>query len=56
VKVFFKQWGGPHGRPKWPHVIKGGYWLQFPTDHPAVLRKREELTRKYASKPEPLFA
>lgn len=51
VKVFFKQWGGPHSQPKRTHSIEGGYWLQFPTDHPAVLRKREDLARKCPDQP-----
>ena len=55
VAVFFKQWGHPSTQPKPPHIINDRYWLDFPTDHPAVSRKREELATKYADDPAFVF-
>lgn len=57
VPLFFKQWGTAHAewqivegkrkRVKQPPMIDGKYWLQFPTDHPAVNRKRRAVIANY---------
>lgn len=47
IPVFFKQWGGKTAQKKPEHTVDGRFWLQFPTDHIAVERKRSELRTTY---------